>query len=267
MVRFPLEYSWKNRSILYQLAIMNISIRYKATYLGIIWTALEPLLTFILLYVVFNTIRDRPQENFAIYLLTGIILYHIFTRGTMAGLTSLSGNSNIINSLNVNREIFPVTAVISTAILMMVHIVLFFGLMPFFQYTPPITIIFLPLVLALLVILILGFSFVLSIINVFVRDIQVLWTVIIHAMFFVTPIIWYLDEVDVRGRGGFGDILLTIHSVNPIGQLIELAHNLVIFGKIPSINDWLYVSFLCIGIFILGFLIFNKYQSRIAEEI
>jgi len=182
MVRFPLEYSWKNRSILYNLSMMNIAIRYKATYLGVIWTALEPLLTFIMLYVVFNTIRDRPQENFAIYLLTGVILYHIFTRGTMAGLTSLTGNSNIIKSLNVNREIFPVTAVLSTAILMIVHIGLFFGLLPFFQFIPSITILLIPLVLVLLVVLILGVSFILSIINVFVRDIQVLWTVPIHCV-------------------------------------------------------------------------------------
>jgi len=86
-------------------------------------------------------------------------------------------------------------------------------------------------------------------------------------MFFVTPIIWYLEDVNVRGQGGFGDVLLTFHAINPIGQLIEIAHNLVVFGKVPPINDWLYTSFFCIGIFIVGYLIFDKYQNRIVEEI
>lgn len=263
MISIPLVNLWKNRSSLFYFAIINIKIRFKGTKLGVLWTALEPTLTFILLYIVFTTIRDRPQENFGIYLLTGVIVYHIFARGTIAGLSSLRGNSSILASLNIRKEFFPVVATLATAILMVVQLGVFFGLMPFFSFVPPWTIILLPIVFLFLFILILGFSYILSIIHVYVRDILPIWGVIVHALFFVTPIIWYLEDIDKRG---FGEVLLTIHSLNPVGQIVELAHNLVVFQKIPPISDWVYSAIFSIGLLFFGYWVFQKYQSRIVEE-
>ncbi|MDH3735662.1 MAG: ABC transporter permease [Nitrosopumilus sp.] len=260
----PLVNLWKVRSILVFFAIINIKLRFKGMKLGIVWTALEPTLTFVFLYIVFTSITKGPQENYGIYLLTGIILYNIFARGTSGGLSSIRSNVNIIESININKEFFPVTAVLATSILMVVQIGVFFGLMPFFQFIPVWTIIFLPVVLLLLIILILGISYILCILHVYFRDIQVIWSILIQALFFITPIIWYIDDIKDTG---LGNILLAIHSINPIGQLTELTHNIVVFNTIPTLVEWTYVSIFCIGIFLFGFLIFNKYQSKIMEEL
>ena len=101
MVWFPIVNLLEKRSLILHLAVTNIKIRFKGTFLGFLWTGLEPLLTFVLLYIVFTSIRIRVGENFAIYLISGLILYHIFTRGTMAGLTSLRNNQGLIKSLNL----------------------------------------------------------------------------------------------------------------------------------------------------------------------
>ena len=264
MVSLPLVELWDKRSMLLHFALLNVKIRFKGTQLGILWTALEPTLTFILLYIVFTTIRERPQENFAIYLLTGIIIYHIFIRGTIGGLTSLRGNVGILESLNIRKEFFPVTATLATAILMIVQISVFFGLMPFFGFVPSWTIVFLPLVLALTIILVLGFSYILSIIHIYVRDVLPLWTILVHALFFVTPIIWYVDEIKTRGMG---DVLLAIHSINPIGQIVELGHQIVVFHTVPSFDQWVYATVFSLSVFFFGYWIFHKYQARIVEEL
>jgi len=131
-------------SLIFHFALMNIKIRFKNTYLGILWAALEPLLYFIVLYLVFSNLRDT-SENFAIYLITGIMLYHVFIRGTSGGLISLTNNSGILTSINFKRNFFPLIATFATALLSFVDIGVFFGLMPVFEFTTTWTIILWPI--------------------------------------------------------------------------------------------------------------------------
>lgn len=259
MIWFPTLNLMKKRSLILELALTNIKIRFKGTYLGFLWTALEPLLTFILLYVVFTSIRLRVGEHFAIYLITGLLLYHIFTRGTMAGLSSLLNHQGIIKSLNVQRESFPVAATAATAILSIVEVGVLIMLMPFFQFIPSLTLILIPIPIILMLILVLGMSYMLSILHVYVRDIQTIWGIIVHALFFVSPIFWYVKDTS--------GILLDIHAINPVGQLIELAHKIVVFNEIPPLQDWLYSTAFVLTFLFLGYAIFRKYEKRFTEEL
>ena len=91
-----------------------------------------------------------------------------------------------------------------------------------------------------------------------------MWSITIQALFFVSPIFWHIDEIK---SDGLGHVLLTIHSLNPIGQLIELSHIIVLSNKLPPLSDWAYTTMFCVGIFLFGFLIFNKFQTKIVEEL
>ena len=253
-------YNLRNqRSLIFFYSLLNIKIKHKETYLGLIWTALEPALLFILLYTVFTSIHITTTENFGVYLLTGLVLYHAFARGTQAGLTSLRDNYSILTSLNVKKEFFPVVSTFTYALLMFVEMSVLFGLMPFFQFTPPSTVIFLPILVVLLLILILGLSYFLSVVYVYLKDIQSFWAILIHALFFITPIFWSLENVE--------GIILVIHSINPLGQLVELGHQLVIFGNVPSLGEWLYASLLVFIILVIGFVTFKKLEKRALEEL
>ena len=238
---------------------MNIKLRFKNTYLGILWAALEPLLYFVVLYLVFTTIRIGKQEDFAIYLISGIMFFHIFVRGTSGGIGSLTSNSGILKSLRFNREFFPVVATLAIGILGLVDILVFFGLMPIFEFMPPWTIVLLPIPLFLLLTLILGLSYLLSIVNIYARDIQHIWAIFVHALLFVSPIFWYLENVD--------GILFEIQKINPLGQLIEIAHQLVILNQIPPLQDWLYTATFVFGIFFFGYMIFRRYENKAIEEL
>jgi len=213
---------------------------------------------FIVLWAVFSTIRSRSDE-FAIYLITGVMIYHIFTRGTSGGLVSLTSNAGILQSLKIKRDFFPIVATTSTGILAFVDIGVFFALMPIFNFVPTWTIILLPIPLILTLILVLGLSYFLSIINVFVRDIQTIWSILMHALLFVSPIFWKIDEV--------GGILLQIQKINPVGQLIELSHKIVIDGEVPPLSDWLYTTLFVLGIFVVGYVVFHKLQDKIMEDL
>jgi len=237
---------------------MNIKIRYKGNYLGLAWIALEPTLIFLILLTVFSSVFVGSTEDFAIYFLTGIIFHNIFSRGVGGGIVSLITNQGILQSSNIKREFFPVASTVTAFIILLVEVAVFFALMPFFEFVPFWTITLLPIVLFLLIVLTLGLSYLLSILFVYVRDIQSIWIVLILAMFFVSPIFWYVDDAN--------EILLSIHAVNPLGQLIELAHKVVVFGEIPPLIDWIYASGLVAIVFIIGYGLFQKYEKYALEE-
>jgi len=259
LVWFPIVNLVHQRALILELAIINIKSRFKGTYLGFLWTALEPLLTFILLYIVFTSIRIGRGENFAIYLISGIILLHIFTRGTIGGLGSFRNNVGILSSLSIKKETFLVASTVAIGILLIVEILVLIGLMPIFQFIPSTTILLIPIPIILMLILILGVSYVLSIVNLFIRDIQTIWGIGVHALFFVSPIFWYLEDVE--------GILLAIHAINPVGQLIELNHHIVVWGEIPPLSDWIYTTVYVFVVLFVGYAIFRKFEKRIVEEL
>lgn len=237
---------------------MNLKIRFKNTRLGLLWAAIEPLLIFLILYIVFTSIREA-REDFAIYLISGVMLYHIFVVGTSGGLGSLTSNGGIIKSLNIKREFFPVVATIAIGLLAFVDVGVFFGLMPIFNFIPSWTIILMPIPIFMVLILILGLSYLLSIATVFSRDIAYIWAILVRTLIFISPIFWYLKDVN--------GILLIIQKINPLGQIIEINHQLVVDGKIPALDEWAYTTSFVMAILFIGYFVFRKFEDRVVEEL
>ena len=226
--------------------------------MGFLWAAIEPLIYFTVLYIVFSGIWE-DRSDFGIYLISGIVVFHIFTRGTSGGLVSLSSNKGLLKSLNLKREFFPVVSTCAIALLGLVDMSIFFIMMPIFNFVPDWTIIFLPVVIFLVLVLVLGLSYLLSVINIFFKDIQNIWSLFAHSLLFISPIFWKVENVE--------GILLQIQRINPIGQLIEISHKLVIEKEIPPINDWLYTTLFVFSIFFFGYFVFNRLQAKIVEEL
>jgi len=237
---------------------MHIKIRYKGTAIGFLWSVLEPLFIFLLLYTVFTNIRIGRGEDFAIYLITGVIFLHLFTRGSMTGLVSLRGNRGILKVMNIQKEFFPVVNTASVALLMFFEFAAFLILIPFFGFPYNWTLILLPALLGLFLILILGVSYLLSIVYVYIKDTHPIWSVITYSLIFISPVFWYLKDAS--------GILLDIYRINPVGQIIELGHQIV-FGTPPSLNDWLYTSVFIFSILFVSFAVFKKLENKVTERI
>ena len=128
-----------------------------------------------------------------------------------------------------------------------------------YEFIPPITILILPLILALEFLLILGIALPLSVLNVKFKDTEFIWMVVVHAGFFLTPIFYQFDMLP--------DSIQSILQFSPVVQIVTMAHHVVLYGVLPSINSILYAVGSTSVIMIIGYLIFRKYQSRIVEEI
>ena len=253
------EEMWKFKGILFNFAISDLKIRYKNSILGIFWSLIEPLLMLGVLFFVFSTMFKFEIENFPIYLLLGIICYNFFKNGTTFALNSLTNRSSLMTQIYFPRSIPGISSGVTAAIMLILELVVLGIFMIVLEFTPPITILILPLILALEFLLILGIALPLSVLNVKFKDTEFIWMVVVHAGFFLTPIFYQFDMLP--------DNIQSILQFSPVVQIVTMAHHVVLYGVLPSINSILYAVGSTSVIMIIGYLIFRKYQSRIVEEI
>jgi ABC-type polysaccharide/polyol phosphate export permease len=128
-----------------------------------------------------------------------------------------------------------------------------------FQFAPPITILLLPLVLGLLLVLVLGIALPLSVLNVKYKDTEFIWMIVLSAGFFLTPIFYQFDMMPTQVQN--------VLQFSPMVQIVTMAHHVVLYGTLPSINTILYAIGSISAITAIGYLIFRKYQAKIVEEV
>ena len=252
------EEMWKTKGILFNFAVSDLKIRYRNSVLGVLWSFVEPLLLLTVLFVVFSTMFKFEIPNFPIYLLLGIVCYRFFQNGTTLALNSLTNRSTTITQIYFPRSIPGLSAGITSAIMLVCELAVFGIFMVSFQFIPPITILLLPLVLALELLLVFGIALPLSVLNVKFKDTEFLWQVVVSAGFFLTPIFYQFDMLP--------ETIRNILQFSPMVQIVTMAHHVVLYGTLPSINTVLYAVGSISAITAIGYLIFRKYQARIAED-
>lgn len=250
---------WNRRSLIILLSFNDVKLRYRNSVLGFFWTFLEPLLMLSVLYLVFTNLMKNQIEDYPLYLLLGLIIWYMFLRATSFGLSSLISKADIIQKIYFRREIVVISSCL-TAFMMMVFEFIAFGVfMVAFAFTPPITIVFLSLVLVDLFLLSVGVSLILSVFNIYFRDIQFIWQVVMQAGFFITPIFYTLDM--------FPEGIRWILKLNPLVHILDMSRGFVLHGTLPSIHSTIYVVGFTIGVLIVGLAVFRYKGKRIVEQL
>ena len=252
------EEMWKTKGILFNFAITDLKIRYRNSILGVLWSLVEPLLLLGVLFVVFSTMFKFEIPNFPIYLLLGIICWNFFRNGTTIALNSLTNRSSLITQIYFPRAIPGLSAGVTSAVMIVFELVVLAIFMIVFGFSPPATIILLIPILALELVLILGVSLPLSVLNVKYKDTEFIWGVVISAGFFLTPIFYQFDMMP--------DYVQNVLQFSPMVQIVTMAHHVVLYGVLPSLNTVLYAVGSISVITAVGYLIFRKFQAKVVEE-
>ncbi len=253
------EEMWKFKGILFNFAISDLKIRYRNSILGVLWSLIEPLLMLGVLFFVFSTMFKFEIENFPIYLLIGIICYNFFKNSTTFALNSLTNRSALMSQIYFPRAIPAISSGVTGAIMLIFELIVLGIFMVVLQFTPPITILLLPLILALEFLLVLGIALPLSVLNVKFKDTEFIWMVVVHAGFFLTPIFYQFNMLP--------DYVQSILQFSPVVQIVTMSHHVVLYGVLPPINSILYAVGSISVITGIGYLIFRKYQAKIVEEV
>ena len=250
--------SSNKKSLIRELAILDLKLKYRNSILGVFWSFLEPLLMLTVLYVVFTNIYSSSIKQFPLYLLLGIIMWNMVVRGTTMSVNSIVTRGGLLTQIYLPRSIFATSSTVTATIMLGFELIVFFIFMAIFQLVPPVSMLFLPIIFIMMFVLVLGLSLPLSVLNVYYRDVEFIWGIIMHAGFFTIPIFYTLDILPENIK----ELVL----LNPIAQLIEMAHNVTLYGLFPSYQDLSYTICVISAIFLVGYIIFSKMKDRIVEE-
>lgn len=240
------------RLVLKQLIWQQLTLRYRRTALGFLWTLLNPLLTMAVTSVVFSMIMRWPLKSFAVFLFSGLVPWTFFSNTLSQGMQSLLINEGLIKKVFIPRQIFVVSvsvsliidAVISTFCLFLIAI--FIG--------APLTWSLLSLVInfILLFLFSLGITLILSVATVYFRDVPNIVGVVLQAGYYLTPIIYPLSFVP--------DQYKWIFWLNPMMYFIDIFRDPLYNGILPSVVNCFIAAFMAMVSFFYGVYVFKKYD-------
>jgi lipopolysaccharide transport system permease protein len=250
---------WTRRSFVWLLATTDLKLRYKNSVLGFLWNFLEPLLMLGVFYVVFTSLFKNQIQYYPLYLLLGLILWYMFSRSTNMGMNSLIGRAGLLQKVYFRRELLVISSVLTTFLMLIFELGVFFVFMVIFGVLPPVVGLLFPLVLVNLFALSVGLSLLLSSLNVYFRDIQHVWTVVIQAGFFVTPLFYEFKVLP--------PILQNVLQFNPLVGIIEVSRALLIHREMPAIEIILFMILTTTAILFLGYAVFRRLDRKLVENL
>ncbi len=247
------------RELLRNLVLRDIKVRYRRSILGFIWVMLNPFLMMLILYVIFSELFKVTAENYAVYLLSGIVLWNFFAQATSITVRSFLMNSNLIKKIYLPKSIFPLSTILSALVNLAFSLIpLYIILM--FTGAPKLSGIYLvPVSLFLLFCFSLGLSLLLSVITVFFHDMVYIYEAVLLAWMYATPIFYPESIVPASFR-------ILLH-VNPLYYILSLFRG-GLYMDLPATDNFLALG-VAFSIFFLvaGYALYAVYRDRIVYQL
>lgn len=249
----------KNKFDLFrELVRTSFKYRYNDSVLGFIWVLLKPLATFVVLYIVFSSLRVQNQENFQIYLLLGVMLYSFFSESITFGMNSLLDKAHIILKVDFPKQIALASSLSMAVINFIVNLLILIIFVMFNSInTSLIGLLYFGGISITILAMTYSISLFSSIISVRLKDLKNIVEILLQLGFYATPIFYSLSIVPEKYR--------IFIELNPMTVLIQAARSALINGKIQNITEVGIIMLITFIIFILGQWYFKKQVKKIAE--
>ena len=179
----------------------DIRGKYKGSFLGILWSFINPLLSVLVYAIVFPYIMRMKVENYLIYLITGIIPWTFFTSSINTGIISILSNADIIKKVYFPRVLLPISSVTSALVNFSISCIIILIFCIFSGVGVSIYLLWLPVVAIIQYVMLLGFTFILSAIEMYMRDIEHIINFVLAMAFYVTPILYKPEMIGLEYPG------------------------------------------------------------------
>lgn len=239
----------------------DFKLKYRRSFLGILWSMLNPLLIMIVTTSVFSIIlRVQPIDMpFAVYFITGSTLFNFFSEASSSSMSSIIYSASLIKKVYIPKYIFVLEKCSFSFINMLFSLIAMMGVILFYVITGEVQLhltvflIFIPMIF--IFIFSVGVGLMLSALSVFFRDITHIWGVVMTAWMYLTPIIYPIETLRDHG-------LEWVVRLNPLFYFVDDFRSLMIRGVFPEMDHFLISCGICGGTLLLGMLIFRKFQDR-----
>lgn len=245
---------YKYKNLINELVNRDIKTKYRRSILGILWSMLNPLLMMLITAMVFSNLFRFEIKNFALYLLTGQIIFTFYAEATNFAMGSILENGHLIKKVYVPKYLFPLSRVTSSAVNLLFTLPAMLAIILVTGQTISFKILFCIIPLVLLFIFCLGMGLFLSALAVYFRDMFHLYGVALTALNYATPIFYPENIIPVQFQW--------IVHCNPIYYYLKMFREVVYSNQIPDINLIIICFFISIIALIIGAYFFNKKQNN-----
>ena len=255
------------------LALTDFKLKFFGSVLGYLWQLMRPLMLFGVLYVVFVQFVRLGGETVPHYpavLLTGLVTYMFFASATGGCVTAVLNREALVRKIEFPRLVIPLTVVLVAYFDLMLNFIAVFALILLNGVEPRLSWLELPFLLLALGVMATGFGMLLSALYVRFRDVEPIWEVMLQVFFYASPILYPIELVEERG----GEDVVHAMMLNPLTAILQQIRHAVIDPNAMSAAEaaggwqWLLIpAAIILGVFALGFWVFNREAPRIAEEL
>jgi len=236
--------------------------KYNRASIGFGWIVLEPLLLSAVYYVLFTMIADRPEPNYSLFVIIGIIIWGNFGKSLQATIECLSKNGNLIKQVYFPRSIIALSPVLSQLWISMISLVAVIPVMWYLGVVPNQSIWMLPVALILTSMMALGIGLIFAPLNVLSQDVSHLFRFIVRAGFFISPVMWTYEMMIERAPAGWVDLIM----LNPVVVPITFArHGLDGTPLNFELFHLLYSIGFALVVLIVGMALFKRWESRVVK--
>lgn len=253
----------KDTFILKQLVGKDFKIKYRRSFLGVAWSVLNPLLMMIVMAIVFTTIFAQGRngsitpEMYPLYLIVGNVTFAVMSDSTSQALSSIIQASSLLKKVKVHRFVFPVQKVLFSLVNFAFSLIAVAIVMLWFHVVPTWHLLLLPVCLILLMFFCMGVGLLLSAATVFFRDVMHLWSVVLTAWTYFTPIFWTTDFILKMPH-----ILRVLMYANPMYNYLQFMRDIFLFQTCPTPLEFgLCVAWAVIAMAI-GYTVFHKNEHK-----
>lgn len=258
--------TFRYRGLLRNLLARDLSVRYKNSVLGFLWTLLNPLLLMLVFTVVFQVLIPTEIPYFPVFILIGILAWNFCAGAAMACTHSVVGNADLVRKVYFPREMLPLSAVLASLVHFTLALTLVFVLAPLSGIPLTGLALWLPIVVLFQTIFLCGLGLLLAAVNVFFRDTEPIMDVALLAWFFLTPIFYSLDVLFDKTIGQM-NVGWLMHVLNPMASFIS-TYRLVIIDRAPPDPAFLARTFaVSLLVLVVGYVLFKRLEPRFGEEL
>ena len=252
--------------LLQNLVVKDVKIKYRRSVLGIAWSVLNPLFTMLVITQVFGMLLKVKVPNFATYYIVGVSIWNFFSEATMNSLSSVIGASSLIKKVYIPKYVFPLEKCIfslvnfSFTLVAVLLVMIIQGVYPsWYSLLFPI-----PVIYAFF--FVCGMCLFLSAANVYFRDIEHLYGVLLTVWLYLTPIIYPMTIFD-DANSMLAHIVKKIVYLNPLTHYVEYFRSVVMYATLPGLKE----NAICLGLsllmFVFGAFVFSKAQKNFVLHI
>lgn len=257
------------RALIQNLVIRDLKIRYKNSFLGVLWSLLNPLFMTLVFTIVFTLMLQRGTENYPVFFMAGYLPWSYHAASVSTSISSIVGNASLVKKVYFPREALPLAGVLANLVNFLLSLIVLFALIFAFSIKLTPAILMLPLIILAQTFFVLGLGFFLATANVFYRDTQHIMQVVMQAWFFLTPIFYPITTLPESAEilGMTVNVQLWVRRLNPMASLVASYRDVLFFGA-PTGWDFFVRTFItCLAVLVIGYLIFCRFSPVFGEEI